>query len=458
MALILLLGTLNFAPPANAAGASCISLGFPSVSSSSTSIQVSVSVSSTCKAPFGLSGGGPVYSILGESSLTSSCSGPYDYSLLSYGTISCRISLGGSLGSSRTGATTSTLQIWFAYDSSVKQVTFSHAAIPSGSTSSSSGGSVPAPITPSCTSAPSTPNLTIEWNSVGPKFIYSPATSGQKATALFWSYSLWNSTSKSWEGWNDWTKVNAATGSYQATPIENKTKIAFAVQAANACGASSQAREREDQTGVPLTSLQQDEITRNTKSTPDLKVGLDVDLYLVASSKLDLELQAISSTPNICTINQTQVLLNSAGTCKLLVSSKTFEYEFGAKPTEVQFEVTKLVAQIIPNLNIRSNYYLSTKNVELLMRTDAALTVRFQSLTPKTCVVLGSTLSLVNTGSCILQATQEGDVNTLPAPARNFEIWIDSDPLKSVTCIKGKLTKKVTGTSPKCPTGYKVKK
>jgi hypothetical protein len=29
---------------------------------------------------------------------------------------------------------------------------------------------------------------------------------------------------------------------------------------------------------------------------------------------------------------------------------------------------------------------------------------------------------------------------------------------KSITCVKGKLIKKVSGTSPKCPTGYKLKK
>jgi hypothetical protein len=28
----------------------------------------------------------------------------------------------------------------------------------------------------------------------------------------------------------------------------------------------------------------------------------------------------------------------------------------------------------------------------------------------------------------------------------------------AITCVKGKLTKKVTAVKPKCPTGYKVKK
>lgn len=38
-----------------------------------------------------------------------------------------------------------------------------------------------------------------------------------------------------------------------------------------------------------------------------------------------------------------------------------------------------------------------------------------------------------------------------------FDKSIESK-LRTVTCIKGKLVKKVTGTNPKCPTGYKVKK
>lgn len=37
--------------------------------------------------------------------------------------------------------------------------------------------------------------------------------------------------------------------------------------------------------------------------------------------------------------------------------------------------------------------------------------------------------------------------------------WEKTAPIKSsLVCTKGKLTKKVTGTSPKCPAGYKVKK
>jgi len=140
--LVLLFGTFGGVPDANGAGSSCISLGYPSVTSSATSIQVSVTAESTCKNPFGLSGGGAIYTILSETTSSSRCSGPYDYSNFGGGTISCSISLGGGLGSTRASATSSTIQIWFAYDFSTKQIAFSHPAISSKSSAGgSSGGS-----------------------------------------------------------------------------------------------------------------------------------------------------------------------------------------------------------------------------------------------------------------------------------------------------------------------------
>lgn len=48
-------------------------------------------------------------------------------------------------------------------------------------------------------------------------------------------------------------------------------------------------------------------------------------------------------------------------------------------------------------------------------------------------------------------ATRQGSLLT-------FQVGVEkiSSSKKTITCIKGKLTKKVTGTSPKCPTGYKL--
>jgi hypothetical protein len=38
----------------------------------------------------------------------------------------------------------------------------------------------------------------------------------------------------------------------------------------------------------------------------------------------------------------------------------------------------------------------------------------------------------------------------------NEKVW-EKTQKKMITCVKGKLTKKVNGINPKCPKGYKVK-
>lgn len=46
--------------------------------------------------------------------------------------------------------------------------------------------------------------------------------------------------------------------------------------------------------------------------------------------------------------------------------------------------------------------------------------------------------------------TPKVSVKPTPTPTK-------AAPKKTITCVKGPLTKKVTGTNPKCPTGYKQK-
>jgi hypothetical protein len=41
-----------------------------------------------------------------------------------------------------------------------------------------------------------------------------------------------------------------------------------------------------------------------------------------------------------------------------------------------------------------------------------------------------------------------------------FDVYASSNPVvkkTTITCVKGKLTKKVTAVNPKCPAGYKKK-
>jgi len=461
---------------ADSRAADCIQFGTPSSISSATVISLKVDVYAICSAiQLGKSNGQrPVYEMPQEESLfnLNSCSGPAVAPVIGsgfLGTVTCSLRVGSnSLPSPRTGATSTTIRAWFAWDFSEKSVSVPHAAIPaatnngwggSASGGSASGGSTPAPVTPSCKSTPSTPNLSIEWNSIGPKFTYSPQNSGEKATTLYWSYSLWNSSTKAWEGWSTWQPASVATGNYQATPIEGKNRIAFAVYAINSCGASDQAREASDNTGVPLAAVQEDTISKNEFFPSSISVGQTLQLYGVAKSSLGLVIEATSLSPAVCvTDSPTTIKLLGPGTCRLSIISKTVQNRIGNSGSELIFTVPKPKSpQVILTYPFASNYELSLGSIIVYLKTSSGVLAHVEASTDDICFMAGDTLVFKKIGTCNFTASQEGDELNLPAEPRDFSLEI-VDSRKSLVCLKGKLIKKVVGINAKCPSGYKVRK
>jgi len=152
--------------PANAGIADCLSFGSPSVSSSSSSINVRIEVRVNCtKEQIGYAGGA-VLSIVEEGSFGPSCSGLYSLSPGRYESINCSIPLTGGFASVRSGATSSTVKVWFAWDFSTKFISFRHLAIPTksstgGTTSSGSGGTTTGGGVSTGGTTPQVANMTI---------------------------------------------------------------------------------------------------------------------------------------------------------------------------------------------------------------------------------------------------------------------------------------------------------
>ena len=409
----------------------------------------------------------PVYEIQEELFSSSACNGPLlgltrMISGTNAGIVTCRLS-----NSSRYGATTSTLKI---YTGDAVFVPISHPAIPKpgssggsssggSSSGSSSGGTTGTTVVPTCTAAPDTPNLSIEWNTTGPKFTFYPALGGQKATALFWSYALLNSVSNTWESWSNSVVAPVATGTYQASVTEGKSRIAFSVQAANACGGSAQAREVNGNTGVALAPLLEDEIINVQPLPLKILTGTAPALSVFAKSSLGLELEATTLAPDVCIVDAVPtVRMLKPGTCKLSVKTTTFQNKIGAKTIEITFEVTNPRSpQVILTYPFPSQYELSLGSTNVYMKTSTGLLAHFEASTDDICFVAGGTLVFKSVGYCNFTASQDGDEANLPAESKYFQFQI-IDSRKTLLCLKGKTSKKVLGINPKCPVGYKVKK
>jgi hypothetical protein len=103
---------------------------------------------------------------------------------------------------------------------------------------------------------------------------------------------------------------------------------------------------------------------------------------------------------------------------------------------------------------------LSRELLSLRLSSTSRLKVEIGSYTQEVCSLVGNKISLNSIGDCSLYVLQGGNFEFLPAPPFKINFLVQAPAVKqsTITCVKGKLTKKVTAVKPKCPSGYKLKK
>jgi hypothetical protein len=119
----------------------------------------------------------------------------------------------------------------------------------------------------------------------------------------------------------------------------------------------------------------------------------------------------------------------------------------------------KIKVNILPSqagVNINVDYKkavdLMEKAVAINARSNSDAVIQIASETPTICVSIGTGVILKKTGLCKLRVFQNKTIE-FAAAERILEFSITS----TITCVKGKLTKKVTAIKPVCPAGYKKK-
>jgi hypothetical protein len=165
-----------------------------------------------------------------------------------------------------------------------------------------------------------------------------------------------------------------------------------------------------------------------------------------------------SATPTVCFGNGLFVRIVSGGTCTLTYQTKETATYLASDLYKVSFEVVRDPQTINFTLPAKAN--ISAKNLSLTSTPSGGGAVTYSTSSTGICAISGSTLSLLKNGNCVVVATQVGTASLAPASATSTVVIEGVVPAvkKTITCVKGKTTKKVTGTNPKCPAGYKIKK
>jgi hypothetical protein len=165
-----------------------------------------------------------------------------------------------------------------------------------------------------------------------------------------------------------------------------------------------------------------------------------------------------SATPEVCFPTGFFVRIISGGTCTITYQSGETATFLSSDLYKVSFEVTRDPQTI--SFTLPSTANVSSKSLVLTSTASSGAVVAYSTTSTGVCSITGSTLNLLTGGNCSVTATQAG-TSTLAPVSATANITLTGTVVaakKTITCIKGKSTKKVSGTNPKCPKGYKLKK
>jgi hypothetical protein len=170
-----------------------------------------------------------------------------------------------------------------------------------------------------------------------------------------------------------------------------------------------------------------------------------------------------ATTPTVCIASGFFVQIVGGGTCTLTYQSEANTSYLASDLYKVSFEVTRDPQTI--TFTPVTTADIATKSLTLTATVSSGGAVTFASTSTENCTISGSTLNLLKAGNCVITASQVGTSTFAPVSASATIVLtgtvVTPKPVvtkKTIVCVKGKTTKKVSGSNPKCPKGYKVKK
>ena len=169
-----------------------------------------------------------------------------------------------------------------------------------------------------------------------------------------------------------------------------------------------------------------------------------------------------TTTPIVCVASGFFVNIISGGTCTITYQSEETSSYLASDLYKVSFEVTR-DPQTISFAPV-ATADIAAKSLTLTATASSGGAITFASTSTENCTISGSTLNLLKAGNCVITASQTGTSTLAPITASatitlTGTVVVPKPVLtkKTIVCVKGKTTKKISGTNPKCPKGYKLK-
>ena len=164
-----------------------------------------------------------------------------------------------------------------------------------------------------------------------------------------------------------------------------------------------------------------------------------------------------SITPDICETGGYILKIISGGTCsityKSLGNTSNLPSETYTQTILIEKQTQTVAFQSIQSVDIKS------KMLDLTATASGKGGISFSTTSTGICSITGSTLNLIKVGNCSVTATA-AETSTFAPAFTTVSILLTETKVatkKVIYCTKGKITKKITSTNPKCPARYKLK-
>ncbi|HST80580.1 MAG TPA: ricin-type beta-trefoil lectin domain protein [Kineosporiaceae bacterium] len=132
---------------------------------------------------------------------------------------------------------------------------------------------------------------------------------------------------------------------------------------------------------------------------------------LSGTSTSDLTVTFATSTTSVCTLSGSTLTLVSSGTCTVsAVQAGDAMWSPATASASITVKATQAITFTLP-----TTISLTAGTLTLDGTTDSGLTIAYTSSTTGVCTVSGTTLTLLSTGTCTINANQTGDTNYLNA-------------------------------------------
>ena len=153
-------------------------------------------------------------------------------------------------------------------------------------------------------------------------------------------------------------------------------------------------------------------------ANPGVKAPNNTPFASGATASTGLTPTLTSLTTGVCTVTGLNITPIATGTCSIVATQDGDANTAAAQPVTQTFPVDGKTAQTITFNNPGTKTYSATSFASGATATSGA-TVTLTSLTPSICTVDSATplnIKMVTTGTCQIQASQEGNTTFAPAP------------------------------------------